>query len=237
MGSPRRWRRRVMFAEEVPRQVEEEIGQQMQAQATLVAELVAIADAAKLPPADINARLAARGRRKRHRRSMPPGPKATSTCRRATSTSRSHPIRRSSRRPTSSQAPLRERAVSSSKSRGSGRSTTACSNTSASVAWMNHDRAGGDGGDVSPAARPAAGLRRFVNEVVAGEVREVQILDDRLTPMVSAPHRRRTGRRVGREHAPPRRRRGSRQGVCRHGPADRPVFSRQLSRGCTDSPR
>ena len=40
--------RAAAFAEEVPRQVEEEIGQQMQAQAALVAQLVAIAEQAGL---------------------------------------------------------------------------------------------------------------------------------------------------------------------------------------------
>jgi methyl-accepting chemotaxis protein len=49
--------RSVAFAAEVPRQVEDEIGQQMQAQAALVAELVAVSDAARLPAADVNARL------------------------------------------------------------------------------------------------------------------------------------------------------------------------------------
>ena len=49
--------RAAAFAEEVPRQVEEEIGQQMQAQAALVAQLVAIAEQAGLSAADIKVRL------------------------------------------------------------------------------------------------------------------------------------------------------------------------------------
>jgi len=48
--------RAVAFAEEVPRQVEDEIGRQMHAQAAIVAELVAVADAAKLAAADVDAR-------------------------------------------------------------------------------------------------------------------------------------------------------------------------------------
>jgi methyl-accepting chemotaxis protein len=48
--------RAVAFAQEVPLQVEEEIGRQMQAQAALVAQLVAVAEQAGVPAADLKER-------------------------------------------------------------------------------------------------------------------------------------------------------------------------------------
>ncbi|MGL4462729.1 MAG: PP2C family protein-serine/threonine phosphatase, partial [Planctomycetia bacterium] len=51
--------RAVDFAAAVPRQMEEALGREMVVNARLAAELVAVAEAAKLPPAEINKRLAA----------------------------------------------------------------------------------------------------------------------------------------------------------------------------------
>lgn len=178
--------RSVAFAEEVPRQVEDEIGQQMQAQAALVAELVAVAGVEKIPTADVNTRL----------RRVAAGTVIDEIY--ATGPDGHIDMQTGDIDFTFSPDPAQQPQAHAFHKLLAGDVPVVVQDArkrEIDDRVFKYVGVGGvDGPRIVQVGMEATfldrldeklGLRRFVNEVVAGDVREVQILDDGLTPVVS----------------------------------------------------
>jgi methyl-accepting chemotaxis protein len=178
--------RSVAFAVEVPRQVEDEIGQQMRAQAALVAELVAVADAARLPASDVNGRFRRVAAGTVIDEIYATGPEGHIDLQTGdidftfTPDPAQQPQAHVFHKLLEGQVPVveqeaRKREIDDRIFKYVG------------VGGVDKPRIVQVGMEATFLDRldENLGLRRFVNEVVAGEVREVQILDPQLSPVVS----------------------------------------------------
>lgn len=178
--------RSVAFAEEVPRQVEEEIGQQMQAQAALVAELVAVADQAKMPAADVDARLRRVAANTVIDEIYATGPEGHIDLQTGdidftfSPDPAQQPQAHVFHKLLTGDVPVVEQEART-------REIDDRVFKYVGVGGVDRPRIVQVGMEATFLDRldQKLGLRRFVNEVVAGEVREVQILDAMATPVVS----------------------------------------------------